>query len=235
MNNIGKLFDRISGQYDRFNHVSSWGIDRYWRRRAIKEMAPADYVLDVAIGTADLSIEMLRQGKAQRIEGIDLSEKMMEVGKSKVESRKSKVESRKSKVESRVKFTLGSAQEMPYEDERFDAVVCAYGVRNFSDLDAGLREMWRVMKPGGQLLILEFSYPQNKLMAGLYTLYFKYVMTLVGRLLTKDKGAFEYFYQSVRGFIWGEKMCKRLQQHGFKAVTYQTLTLGISTLYKGQK
>jgi len=226
MPNIGELFDTISSRYDRFNHLTSFGIDRCWRRRAIRAMVPAKNVLDVAIGTADLTIEMLRQGKAQQIEGLDLSEQMMQIGAKKVEQQG---------LQDKVHFTLGSAQTMPYKDATFDALTCAYGIRNFSDLEAGLREFYRVLKPGGQLLILEFSYPQKRLMAALYTFYFRYIITWIGALLTHDKSAFQYFYHSVRNFIWGEKLCEKLQQFGFWPIRHQPMTFGISTLYLATK
>jgi len=226
MNNIGQLFDDISAKYDRFNHVTSLGIDKYWRKKAIRAMQPAEKVLDVAVGTADLSIEMLRQSKAQQIEGIDLSAEMMRIGQEKV--------SRQGWGD-KVHFTLGSAQEMPYEDNSFEALTCAYGVRNFSDLDAGLGEFYRVLKPGGQLIILEFSHPKNKLIEWMYRLYFRYFMTVIGQGMTHDKAAFMYFYQSVKNFIWGEEMKNKLQQMGFQDVCYRTMTCGISTLYVARK
>lgn len=226
MRDIGSLFNQISAQYDRFNHLTSLGIDRLWRKRAIRAMQPTDKVLDVAIGTADLSIEILHQGKAQQIEGIDLSAEMMRVGQEKVN---------RLGWGEKVHFTLGSAQEMPYADCSFDALTCAYGVRNFSDLDAGLSEFYRVLKPGGQLIILEFSHPKNKLIELVYRLYFRYFMTVIGQSLTHDKAAFLYFYQSVKNFIWGEEMQAKLQQHGFTNVSFRTMTFGISTLYLAQK
>jgi len=226
MRDIGNLFDNLSAQYDRFNHLTSLGIDRLWRKQAIRAMHPANQVLDVAIGTADLTIEILRQGKAQHIEGIDLSAEMMRVGQEKVN---------RLGWGDRVHFTQGSAQKMPYADHSFDILTCAYGVRNFSDLDAGLREFYRVLKPGGQLIILEFSHPKNKIIELLYRLYFRYFMTIIGQSMTHDKAAFLYFYQSVKNFIWGEEMQTKLQQHGFKDVHFRTMTFGISTLYLAQK
>lgn len=219
-------FDRISSRYDLFNHLTSFGIDYYWRHRTIRAMQPCHEVLDVAIGTADLSIAMLRAGKADCVEGIDLSAGMMACGKRKVE---------KKGLSSRVTFTQGSALEMPYADGRFDALTCAYGIRNFGDTPRGLSEFFRVLQPGGQLLILEFSHPQNKVFAALYDFYFRYIMTPIGTLLTHDRGAFEYFYQSVRRFIWGDEMKRCMEQAGFQDVTYTTMTFGISTLYLARK
>jgi len=226
MNNIGELFDKISSRYDRFNHITSLGIDRWWRYRAVSKMLPCREVLDVAIGTADLSLEILKRGKASWIEGIDLSQDMMRIGKAKAERKG---------VGDRIVFTQGSALDMPYEEGRFDALTCAYGLRNFGDTDKGIAEFFRVMKPGGQLLILEFSLPQNPLIRKLYDFYFKHVMTPIGGIMTKDRAAFEYFYGSVKHFIWGDEMKAHLEAAGFTDVEYTVMTMGISTLYIANK
>ena len=219
--NIGLLFDRIAGSYDRLNHLLSLNIDRRWRRKAVHGMDVHHHILDVAIGTADLSIELLRQGKTQHITGIDLSEEMMERGKE--------------KVREGVDFVLGSALDMPFENEQFDAVTCAYGVRNFSDLDQGLREMYRVMKVGGELMILEFSYPSQRLIAWGYDLYFSHILPKIGRAISHDPTAYTYLNRSVKHFIWGEEMCEHLRSAGFAAVSCHPLTFGITTIYRAQK
>lgn len=223
---IGQLFDRIAGTYDRFNHLLSLNIDKRWRRRAAACLKPSDEVLDVAVGTADLAIEMLRQERCHRVAGLDLSAEMMRLGKEKADKRG---------LANKIDFQLGSALAMPYDDGRFDAVTCAYGVRNFSDLDKGLSEMFRVMKAGGQLVILEFSYPSNRLIRGLYDFFFSRIMPLVGRLISKDPTAYLYFRESVKSFIWGEEMLQHLRQAGFSQVAYKPLTFGITTLYTGCK
>ncbi len=220
--NISALFNKLAPKYDRFNHLSSLGIDHLWRRITIKRMAPAEKVLDVAVGTGDLAIAMVRGGKAQQVLGIDVSTEMMREGAEKTE---------KLGLSDRIRFEEASALSMPYEDASFDALTCAYGVRNFSDLDQGLSEFSRVLRPGGQLLILEFSYPRNPLIAWCYTIYFNYFMTWLGTMMTKDRGTFRYFYHSVRNFIWGDEVCEHLRKAGFSEVTYETLTFGISTLY----
>lgn len=224
--NIGHLFDGIAGTYDTLNHVLSLNIDKWWRRKTIKQLKPCQKVLDVAIGTADLTIEMMRQKKAKRITGLDLSQEMMRIGELKVQ---------KKGYGEKVRFDLGSAQEMPYEDATFDAVTCAYGVRNFANLDEGLGEMFRVMKPGGQLLILEFSYPANPIIRFFYDLYFTHIMPLIGRIFSKDKAAYNYLNRSVKNFIWGEQMTKRLEQKGFQNVCFKPMTFGITTLYMACK
>ena len=221
---IGQLFDRIAGTYDGLNHGLSLNIDRIWRRKTVAQMAPAKHVLDVAIGTADLTIEMLRQGKAEQVTGIDLSKEMMVFGKSKIESRKFKVD-----------FVYGNAQQMPFEDNTFDAVTCAFGCRNFSDLDAGLREMYRVLKPGGQVTILEFSYPKDKCVRALYDMYFTHVLPWIGRVVSRDKTAYTYLNKSVKGFCWGEAFAQHLHDAGFREERFVPLTFGIATIYTAIK
>lgn len=224
--NIGKLFDRIAGTYDRFNHITSLGIDIYWRRVAIRGMQPVGHMLDVAIGTADVAIMALKKHKAQHVTGLDLSTEMMAIGRRKAEHEK---------LDKDIDFIAGSALEMPFEDNRFEALTCAYGVRNFSDLDAGLKEMHRVLRPGAQLVILEFSYPQNRLIRWAYDLYFSHLMPLIGRLISKDAGAYTYFLHSVKSFIWGEEMLDHLRRAGFANAQFQTMTFGITTLYTATK
>ena len=223
---IGQLFDRIAGTYDGLNHLLSLNIDKRWRRRAIRMLRPAGQVLDVAIGTADLTIELLRQQKAQQVTGIDLSRKMMEIGKQKVA---------KLGYAQLVRFDYGSAQDMPYADTSFDTVTCAYGVRNFSEMDKGLQEMHRVLRPGGQLLVLEFSYPTNPLIRWGYDLYFTHILPLVGNLFSRDKGAYSYLNRSVKHFPYGEAFCEHLRNAGFTAVTATPLTFGITTAYYAVK
>lgn len=220
------LFDRIAGSYDRLNHLFSLNIDRWWRRCAVRTMTPADHVLDVAIGTGDLTLAMLRAKKAQRVTGIDLSQEMMAIGQRKVQ---------RAGWGRCVKFELGNALQMPYDNESFDAVTCGYGVRNFSDLDKGLSEMYRVLKPGGELIILEFSYPSNPLVRWCYDLYFSHLMPWVGRLLSRDETAYTYFRDSVKHFIWGEKFSEHLKDAHFTDIRYRSLTFGISMLYVAKK
>ena len=223
---IGHLFDRIAATYDRFNHLLSLNVDKTWRRKAVKMLRPAGHLLDVAVGTADLALEIVRQDKASSIEGIDLSVEMMKIGESKVE---------KSGMSEKISFMEGSALDMPYVDASFDAVTCAYGVRNFSDLDKGLSEMFRVLKPGGQLMILEFSYPSNKLVRTVYDFFFTHIMPAVGKAVSKDAGAYTYFRNSVKGFIWGQEMADRISVAGFSEVSFRTLSFGITTIYTAEK
>lgn len=224
--NIGSLFDRIAGTYDQLNHLLSLNIDRRWRKKAVAKLQPCNELLDVAIGTADLALEIVRQQKADHVTGIDLSAEMMRIGADKV---------RKQQLADRISFEQGSALELPYPDQHFDAVTCAYGVRNFSDLDRGLQEMQRVLQTNGQLVILEFSYPENLLVRWVYDLYFSHILPTVGRWLSKDKTAYSYLNRSVKDFIWGEEMCQNLINAGFKNAKYQTLSFGITSIYTATK
>ena len=223
---IGQLFDRIAGTYDGLNHVLSLNIDKRWRRRAIRMLAPAEQVLDVAIGTADLTIEILRQGKAQHVTGIDLSRGMMAIGEQKVAKRG---------YAPQVRFDYGSAQQMPYADASFDTVTCAYGVRNFANMDEGLSEMYRVLRTGGELMILEFSYPTNPVIRWGYDLYFTHILPFIGNLFSRDKGAYSYLNRSVKNFPYGEAFCQHLRKAGFSQIKATPLTFGISTIYTAVK
>jgi demethylmenaquinone methyltransferase/2-methoxy-6-polyprenyl-1,4-benzoquinol methylase len=223
---IGQLFDRIAGTYDGLNHVLSLNIDKRWRRRAIRMLAPAEQVLDVAIGTADLTIEILRQGKAQHVTGIDLSHGMMAIGEQKVAKRG---------YAQQVQFDYGSAQQMPYADSSFDTVTCAYGVRNFANMDEGLSEMYRVLRTGGELMVLEFSYPTNPVIRWGYDLYFTHILPFIGNLFSRDKGAYSYLNRSVKNFPYGEAFCRHLRKAGFTQIKATPLTFGISTIYTAVK
>ena len=223
---IGQLFDRIAATYDGLNHGLSLNIDRRWRKKTVETMRPAPHVLDVAIGTADLAIAMLCSGKVERGTGLDLSDKMMEIGEQKCE---------KAHLSDQVVFEHGNAQEMPFGDASFDAVTCAFGCRNFSDLDAGLREMYRVLKPGGQLTILEFSYPSNRFVRACYDMYFTRVLPRVGRLVSRDKTAYTYLNRSVKSFCWGEAFIQHLHDAGFQNEHFMPLTFGIATIYTAVK
>ena len=204
---IGSLFDRIAPTYDGLNHGLSLNIDRRWRRKTVALMPPAEHVLDVAIGTADLTI----------------AREMMRIGEEKIINHKFEI--------SNVDFLYANAQEMPFEDASFDGVTCAFGCRNFSDLDAGLREMYRVLRPGGQVTILEFSYPTNKLIRWGYDLYFSHVLPFVGRLVSRDKTAYTYLNKSVKSFCRGEDFLRHLALAGFQDARFETLSFGIATIY----
>ena len=229
---IGQLFDRIAPTYDGLNHGLSLNIDRRWRRKTVQAMPQAQHVLDVAIGTADLTIEMLRSGKAQRVTGIDLSEQMMAIGKQKIE--KYQISNHKSQI-TNIQFVHANAQHMPFADHSFDAVTCAFGCRNFQNLDEGLSEMYRVLRPGGQVTILEFSYPSNPFVRAVYDLYFTHILPTIGRIVSRDKTAYTYLNRSVKSFCWGEAFVQHLRQAGFQEPSFRPLTFGIATVYTATK
>lgn len=221
---IGGLFDRIAGSYDALNHYLSLNIDKRWRRQLARRMQTVEQVLDVAIGTGDLAIEIMRQGRAKQVLGIDLSEGMMNIGREKVK-----------KTGYAIRFEQASALDMPMEDNTFDAVTCGFGTRNFSNLDRGLSEMHRVLRPGGEVLILEFSYPKNTIIRAVYNLYFAHILPTVGGWLSHDKPAYRYLNKSVEHFVWGEQFCERMRGAGFVETSAKPLTFGIATLYYGRK
>lgn len=229
--NIGALFDRIAGRYDMLNHLLSLNIDKCWRRRAVRYIdtvtgAEPVRILDVAVGTGDFAIEIIRQHKADEVTGIDLSEEMMRIGKAKTV---------KAGLGDWIRFQKASAFEMPFEAGCFHAVTCAYGVRNFADLEAGLREMYRVLREGGQLVILEFSQPSDRLFAWVYDLYFTHILPVIGRLISGDKTAYRYFNHSVKAFADAPQMCEYLRKAGFQSVQSVPLTCGITTVYTARK
>lgn len=242
---IGQLFDGISGTYDKLNHLLSLNIDKLWRRKAVRRLQAVSKLLDVAIGTADLAIEIIRQGKACSITGIDLSRNMMEIGLKKARSKgidaqwvdlqTFKQAETSDAGTSTIRFMEASALNMPFADNSFDALTCAYGIRNFSNLDRGLSEMYRTLHGDGQLLILEFSYPSNRIVRALYDFFFSKIMPLIGRMVSHDPKAYTYFRNSVKNFIWGDAMAERLKAVGFRDVCYKPLTFGITTIYLARK
>lgn len=226
MENIGSLFDSISYRYDCFNHTASMGIDRLWRRRAVRSLPDCQLVLDVAAGTADLCIETIRQGKSQKVVGVDISEGMLDVGREKV-LRKG--------LSDKIELRVADCASLPFDDNTFDAVTCGYGVRNFAELDRSLTEIFRVLKPGGQLRILEFTYPTNKLVRFFYDFYFTRIVPRIGKKLTDNGDAFVYFMKSVKSFAKGRDFIAILEKNGFSDTSFKSQTFGISTLYKACK
>ncbi len=226
MENIGSLFDSISYRYDRFNHTASMGIDRLWRRRAVRSLPDSQLVLDVAAGTADLCIETIRQGKSQKVVGVDISEGMLDVGREKV-LRKG--------LSDKIELRVADCAHLPFDDNSFDAVTCGYGVRNFAELDRSLAEIFRVLKPGGQLRILEFTYPTNRLVRFFYDFYFTRIVPRIGKKLTDNGEAYIYFMNSVKSFAKGRDFIAILEKNGFSDTSFKSQTFGISTLYKACK
>lgn len=223
---IGALFDRIAGNYDGLNHLLSLNIDKRWRRKTVKQLRACDHLLDVAVGTADLSIEVLRRHKARLVTGLDLSAEMMKIGAQKA---------RKAGLSASLDFVLGNAQDMPFGDDAFDGLTCAFGVRNFSCLEKGLAEFHRVLAPGGQLAILEFSLPVNPVIRFFYKFFLEHIIPLAGRIFSHDRPAYNYLNKSVQHFIYGDAMVKKIEDAGFRSVASRPMTFGIVTLYTAER
>ena len=224
---VAKMFDNISGHYDFLNHFLSLGIDIRWRKKAIHELQPLHpkLILDVATGTGDFAIQALDVNPDQVI-GVDISEGMLEVGRKKLKSHQ---------LDHRIELRSGDSENLPFEENKFDAVIVAFGVRNFENLEKGLANMFRVMKPGGKVVILEFSKPSGFPFKQLYNFYFKFVLPKIGRLVSKDQTAYTYLPESVQAFPDGTDFLKILSGIGYKNTTCKPLTFGISSLYTGIK
>lgn len=224
---VRRMFDDISGKYDFLNHFFSFGIDHLWRKKLVRLLAPSKplSILDVACGTGDLALSLARL-RPHRIVGIDISEKMLEIGRQKI-SRKGQ--------EPVIRLQQGDAEHIPFPDNTFDAVTVAFGVRNFDDLGLGLSEMRRVLRPGGCMLILEFSHPTAFPMKQLYGFYSHAIIPAVGRLISGSSTAYTYLPQSVDAFPSGTDFLKILDQRGLARVNQISLTGGIASVYTGEK
>ncbi|WP_042720099.1 bifunctional demethylmenaquinone methyltransferase/2-methoxy-6-polyprenyl-1,4-benzoquinol methylase UbiE [Flavobacterium sp. B17] len=223
---VEDMFDNIAPKYDLLNHVLSMKIDVLWRNTLVKWMKNDDpkEVLDVATGTGDLAIT-IEKGTGSKVIGLDLSQQMLNVGVIKI---------KKLKLDGKISMQKGDAENLPFEDNRFDAVSVAFGVRNFENLTKGLAELRRVVKDNKSVYILEFSKVEGFL-APFYMFYFKNVLPAIGRLVSKDNRAYTYLPDSVNAFPFGEKMRQILLDTGFKKVEYKKLSLGIATIYKATK
>lgn len=225
---IATMFDRISSKYDALNHLLSLNIDKVWRRKAAKEVAkhqPAT-ILDLATGTADLAIALAKRNPQAHIVGMDISEKMLEIGKKKVA---------KQKMDPQIELRVGDAASLPFVDNTFDTVTVAFGVRNFEDLDKGLSEIHRVLKPNGQAVILEFSMPERFPVKQLYRFYFKRLLPFIGRIVSKDKSAYSYLPASVEHFPKPNIFVEMLAQKRLSNGQAKPLTFSIATLYTAAK
>lgn len=221
---VATMFNNVAGTYDFLNHFFSVGIDKLWRRKLVKligKLKPK-MILDVATGTADLAIAETKLNP-DKIIGVDISEKMLEVGKE------------KTRQYPNIELVLGDSEHLQFADHTFDAVSVSFGVRNFENVTAGLAEMRRVLKTGGKVFILEFSKPKNWFVRKLYYFYFCNVLPLIGKLVSKDARAYSYLPESVRLFPDGEQFVKLLQQAGYKNIECKILTFGISTIYIAEK
>lgn len=222
---VEAMFDAIAPRYDLLNRVLSLGIDRIWRKKAVRMLAGdrPDRILDVATGTADLALEAMRI-QPKSIVGVDISEEMLKIGREKIEQRG---------LSDRITLRRGDSEKLPFSDAQFDAVLVAFGVRNFEDLQKGLAEIRRVLRPGGAIVVLEFSQPHVFPVKQVYSLYSRYVLPRIGGAISKDKGAYQYLPDSVARFPSGPDFLKRMELAGFRSTTWKPLTFGIASLYKG--
>lgn len=225
---VERMFDNIAPTYDTLNHRLSWDIDKGWRKKAICQLAPhaPKVMLDIATGTGDFAILSAQMLRPETLIGADISEGMMEIGRQKV---------KQLGLDRVVRFEKEDCLHLSYEDNTFDAVTAAFGIRNFADLDKGLCEMCRVLKPGGHLSIVELTSPVKFPMKQLFHIYSHTVLPVYGRLISKDTSAYSYLTKTIEAFPQGERMKNILQQAGFKDATFQRLTFGICTMYFATK
>lgn len=224
---VARMFDNISKRYDLLNHLLSMGIDKGWRKKAIRLLEPLkpQAILDVATGTGDFAIQALTL-KPNKITGVDISEGMLAVGRKKIAEKK---------LEHLIELKSGDSENLPFGENNFDAVTVAFGVRNFENLEKGLAEIYRVIKPGGMVVVLEFSRPRAFPFKQLYSFYFKVILPRIGRFISSDKAAYTYLPESVEAFPDGEEFLRRLNTVGFKNTKCKALTFGISSIYTGLK
>lgn len=225
---VEEMFDSIAPTYDKLNHTLSFGIDRCWRKRAIKALQAyrPRHILDIATGTGDFALLCARHIQPKEIIGADISEGMMQQGRRKAEQ---------AGLSHIVRFQTEDCSRLSFPDESFDAVTCTFGVRNFQDLDTALTEMYRVLSPGGHALILELSAPPHFPMKQLFRMYSHWLMPAVGSLLSRDRKAYRYLTASIEAFPQGEVMEQILRKAGFARVEWKRLTMGISTLFLAEK
>ncbi len=223
---VAGMFDNIAPRYDFLNRFLSAGIDQGWRKKTVKAVQAhgGENLLDVATGTGDLAIALAKSGF--QVTGLDLSHGMLEVGREKVKSKN---------LEDKVKMVQGDSENLPFESDHFDLMTAAFGVRNFENLEKGLSEMHRTLKPNGMMAILEFSQPEAFPFKQVYNFYFKNILPTLGKALSKDPKAYGYLHDSVQAFPYGDEFKDVLEKIGFKEVKTKPLTMGIASLYTGIK
>lgn len=224
---VTQMFDTISGDYDGLNRVISFGIDIEWRKKVVKlvKNTTPESILDIATGTGDLAIN-LAETNATKIVGLDISSGMLEIGKEKVS---------KKGLEDKIEMVLGDSENMPFEDNTFDAITVSFGIRNFETLENGLKEILRVLKPNGCFVILETSVPTKTPYKQGYKFYTKNILPLIGKLFSKDRSAYKYLSESASVFPHGEALNNILRKIGFINVEHFPQTFGVATIYKSSK
>ena len=221
---VGRMFDFIAPTYDLLNRGTSFGIDTLWRRKMIAELDSSKHhtILDVATGTGDVAIQTVKRTGADHVTGLDLSEGMLQVGRRKVT---------RQGLDERITLVQGDSENLPFDDDSFDAVTVAFGVRNFEDLEKGLAEMHRVLRPGGKLVILEFSRVKFAPLRWAFNFYFGKIMPLIGRLQSNDPRAYAYLFESVQVFPSGRHFTAILDRVGYNNTKCKALTFGVASIY----
>lgn len=224
---VEQMFDTISGNYDNLNRMISLGTDQGWRRKVLKMVSEEqpETILDIATGTGDLAI-LLSKSNAKKITGLDLSAGMLEVGKKKIKALN---------LDNRIEMIQGDSENLPFADNSFDAITVGFGIRNFENLEKGLSEILRVLKPGGIFVILETSVPTKFPFKQGYFLYTQNIMPFMGKLFSKDQKAYKYLSDSAKNFPFGETLNNILRKVGFKDVKHNPQTMGIATIYSSSK
>lgn len=225
---VAGMFNDIALRYDFLNHFLSFGIDKSWRKQLVKTLNSSQpiKILDLATGTADLAIKIAQSVKKSKVTGVDISENMLKIGALKVQ---------KYKLSDRINLLIGDAENIEFEDNTFDAATVAFGVRNYENLNQGLKEMLRVLKPGGMFAIIEFAMPESKIFLFLYKFYFRVILPFIGKMISKNFYAYQYLPNSVNDFPDPASFQNMLQQIGFKDVKCKKLTYGVCSLYTGIK
>jgi demethylmenaquinone methyltransferase / 2-methoxy-6-polyprenyl-1,4-benzoquinol methylase len=221
---VADMFNQIAYRYDFLNHFLSWGIDRKWRKKAIRELGllKPKMILDVATGTADMPIMMMNYLCPERIIGIDISEGMLDIGKHKIV---------KAGFQKTIDLKKGDAEDIPFPDAFFDGITVSFGVRNFQNLEKGLSEMRRVLKPGGGLVVLEFSRPEKGFFLPFYKTYLRFIAPRIGKVFSGNGEAYRYLNESVNAFPEGNEFTDILKKTGYQKSQYRKLTMGICSIY----